>query len=194
MPADRGEITELLGAWRRGDERALEKLIPMVYNELREMAGQHLRREREDHTLQTAGLVSEAFLRLVGQDRVDWEGRSHFFAIASSMMRRILVDHARCHGSIKRGNKETVRLSPEVIDQFPVERAEHVLALEEALEALGQEYPEQAKLVEFRYFGGMNKQEIATAIGISTATVTRRWRLARAWLYDYLVQGDEHQI
>jgi RNA polymerase sigma factor (TIGR02999 family) len=184
------DITALLVAWSGGDKQALEELMPRVYDHLREMAGHYLRRERQDHTLQTGGLVNEAFLRLVRQDHVDWESRSHFFAIASSMMRRILVDHAKYHGSAKRDSKETVRLAPEVFDQFPTEKPEHVIALDDPLDDSAKEYPEEAKLVELRYFGGLNREELAAALDISPATVTRRWRMIRAWLYAYLVKGD----
>lgn len=189
-----GTITELLMAWSEGDERALEELMPLVYDHLRGMAANHLRRERPDHTLQTAGLVNEAFLRLVQQDRVDWEGRSHFFAIAARMMRRILVDHAKYHGYAKRDNSETVRLTPEAFDRLPTDRPRDIILVEDALEALERNEPVLARIVELRFFGGLKKTEIATVLDMSTATVTRKWRVARAWLYNLLVKGDSELV
>lgn len=168
--------------------------MPLVYDHLRGMAANHLRREREDHTLQTSGLVNEAFLRLVAQNQVDWESRSHFFAIAARVMRRILLDHARHHGRARRDSKETMRFSPEAFDQIPTERPEHLIALDDALNALAKKDPMEADLVEMRYFGGMTKEEVAAVLGVSTATVTRRWRTARGWLYNFLVRGDDGLI
>lgn len=192
MSDDRGTITDLLVAWGDGDQQALEALMPLVYEHLKGMAANHLRGERRAHTLQTTALVNEAFLRLVRQDRMRWEHRAHFYAIAARLMRRILVDHARHHDCSKRDNRDTVRLSPTAFDQLPTERPQDLVALDDALAALAQNDPTQAQIIELRFFGGLTKSEIACALGISTATVTRRWRLARAWLYNDLVKGVSH--
>lgn len=194
MEQEAGTITELLLAWGDGDEQALEQLMPLVYDHLRGMAANYLRREHTQHTLQTGALVNEAFLRLIHQNQVRWEDRTQFFAIAARMMRRVLVDHARYHGYAKRDSDTTVRLSPEAFDQLPTERPEELIALDDALEALAKNDEEQAQIVELRYFGGLTKEEIAVVLGISTATVSRRWRLARAWLYDLLVKGNQQVL
>ncbi len=190
-PSD--EITELLIAWRAGSTGARDELIPLVYTRLRTIAKRFLRKERQDHSLATAGLVNEAYLRIVDQKRMHWQDRSHFFAIASQMMRRILVDHARSHSAEKRGGQvEHVPLAD--LDSLPSEQPPSLLALDEALTALALHDSEAARLVELRYFGGLNKGELAEALGISTATVARRWRVVRAWLYSYLVQGEVHEL
>ena len=168
--------------------------MPLVYDHLRGMAANHLRRERTDHTLQTAALVNEAFLRLVDQNQTGWESRSHFYAIAARVMRRILLDHAKYHSRARRDSQETVQLSPEAFDQFPTERPEHLIALDDALNALAKNDPVAAELIEMRYFGGMTKEEISAVLGLSTATVTRRWRSARAWLFDTLVKDGDNLI
>ena len=187
------EITRLLIAWSGGDEKALDKLMPLVYGRLRRLAASYLRQERPDHTLQTSALVNEAYLRLIAQEQVNWRDRAHFFAIAAQMMRRILVDHARHHGYAKRGGSAK-NLLPVELDRVTIERDPDVIAVDEALNALAEKDPQQAKLVELRYFGGLKKEEIAEVLGISSATVTRRWRLAKAWLYRYLVKGERDEL
>ena len=186
------EITRLLVAWSDGDGGALERLMPLVDQRLQALAASFLRHERPDHTLQTAALVNEAFLRLIDQDRVRWQDRAHFFALAGQMMRRILVDHARRANYGKRGGGSE-RVPEEILERFSVERPDDLVALDEALKSLAELDSEQARIVEMRYFGGLNKEEIAAVLGISRSTVTRRWRLARAWLYHHLVEDPPHE-
>ena len=163
--------------------------MPLVYRRLHALAANFLRHERPDHTLQTGALVNEAFLRLVDQKRVQWRDRAHFFALAGQFMRRILVDHARRLGYVKHGGGFE-HISDEILEHTPVERPADLLALDEALNTLAKLDAEQARLVEMRYFGGLSKEDIAQVLGISRTTVTRRFRLARAWLYQYLVHGE----
>lgn len=187
------EITQLLVEWSNGDEKALDALMPLVYDRLRRLSASFLRHERSDHTLQTGALVNEAYLRLIRQDRVAWRDRAHFFAIAGQLMRRILVDHARSHGYKKRGGGAE-RVSAEVLENVSLERPEELMALDEALTVLAEKDPELVRLVELRYFSGLNKEETAVALRTSPATVTRRWRLAKAWLYRYLVKGERDEL
>ncbi|MCB1034785.1 MAG: sigma-70 family RNA polymerase sigma factor [Acidobacteria bacterium] len=180
------EITGLLHAWVAGDLAALEKLASLVYEPLCSIARKHLRYERPGHTLETSALVHEAFFKLVDQDRADWKNRTHFFSLGARLMRRILVDHARSHGYAKRGGGlARVDLDEEGIP-FEEGRPPDLVALDEALKRLAEIYPEEARVVELRFFGGMSGRETAQALDISTATVTRRWRLAKAWLYRHL--------
>ena len=176
-----GDVTGLLLAWGRGDAKALEELIPLVYDELRRLAERYLHRERAGHTLQPTALVNEAYLKLVNQKRVAWKNRGQFFAVASQTMRRLLVDHARRHHADKRGGGVThVPLEEE---QAPAPAREvDVLALDEALERLAALDATQAKVVELRYFGGLTLEESAEVLGTSRATVVRAFRVARAWL------------
>lgn len=187
------EITRLLVAWSDGDREALDQLMPLVYDRLRRLAGSFLLHERPDHTLQTAALVNEAYLRLIDQGQVRWRDRAHFLAIAGRMMRRILVDHARRRGYAKRGG-EMRRLAPEELDRLSVDCTPDLMALHEALTSLAQRDAQLARLVELKYFGGMSKEEIAEVLDVSSATVTRRWRMARAWLYRYLVEGERDEL
>lgn len=188
-----GRITRLLIAWSDGDGQVLDELMPLVYDRLSRLASSFLRHERPDHTLDTSSLIHEAYLRLVDQDKVRWSDRAHFFAIAGRMMRRILVDHSRRRASAKRGGEvEKVVLSE--VDDIPMDRAPDLLALDEALNALAETNPDAAKLVELRYFGGLTKEEAAEVMGISSATVIRRWRMIRAWLHSYLVKGERHEL
>ncbi len=180
-----GDVTGLLIDWSNGDRGALERLTPRVYDELRRLAGGYLRRERPDHTLQATALVNEAFLRMVDQSRVEWRSRAHFTALAAQMMRRILIDHARSHAGAKRGGG-SVRVSLDQVPEVGAGASPEVLAVDEALTALAREHPGLVGVVELRYFGGLTSEEIAEVLGISVPTVTRRWRLARAWLYRYL--------
>ena len=187
------EVTRLLIAWSNGDERALGQLMPLVYDRLRRMSGSFLRYERPDHTLQTTALVNEAYLRLVDQGQVRWRDRAHFLAIAGQMMRRILVDHARRRGYAKHGG-EAQKISAEELEHLSVDRAPDLVALDEALVSLAEKDAQLARLVELKYFGGLTKEEIAEVLGISSATVTRRWRMVRAWLYRYLVKGEPDDL
>ncbi len=176
------QITQLLKEWGEGKGQALDELMPLVYSELKRLAGSYLRRERPDHTLQSAALVNEAYVRLIDQNQVQWQNRAHFFGIAAQMMRRILVDHARGHLADKRGAGAPV-LS---LDEVVVEAQNHsvdLLDLDEALSKLEKLDPQQGKIVELRFFSGLSIEETATVLGISPATVKREWAAARAWLY-----------
>jgi RNA polymerase sigma factor (TIGR02999 family) len=176
------QITHLLHGWRAGDQKALDALLPHVYNELRRRAHLQLRKERPDHTLQTAALVNEVYLRLVGMNSPQWEGRSHFFAIASQLMRQILVDYARRRGAGKRGGS-VCRLSLEHASEKGWGKEMDVVALDDALRRLAEIDPRQSQIVEMRFFGGLTLQEISAALAIGSATVQRDWTAARAWLY-----------
>jgi len=181
-PGSSGDVTELLQEWSRGDEDALERMMPLVYERLQKIASGMLSFERRDHTLQSAALVNEAYIRLIQLDRVSWSDRAHFFALSARLMRRILVDHARKVGSKKRGEGE--RLLPlEVAEDMPGGTRPDLLALDRLLRDLAGHDPQQAQIVEMRYFGGLSRDEIAEVLGIGSATVTRRWRMARAWLF-----------
>jgi RNA polymerase sigma factor (TIGR02999 family) len=179
--AARGEVTALLRDWSGGDRQALERLLPLVYDELRRLAASYLRQERPDHTLQPTALVHEAYLRLVDQRRVAWQNRAHFFGIAAQMMRRILVDHARRRQASKR-SAAPVRVVTEAPDVAGSDRGTELLALDAALDGLARLDPDQARVVELRFFGGLTIEETAEVTSTSTATVKREWRTARAWL------------
>lgn len=182
------EITQLLLKWRDGDERALEDLLPHVYSELRRMAGNFMRRQSEGHTLQPTALVNEAYLRLLGSSRVNWQDRTHFFAICAQLMRRILVDIARKKNSLKRGgDRVQVTLSDHL--GKPSETNEDIVALDEALTRLAEFSERQAKIVELRYFAGLTDEQIAESLGVSARTVRRDWTVARAWLFRELQGG-----
>jgi RNA polymerase sigma factor (TIGR02999 family) len=174
------EVTRLLIAWRQGEPAALDELIPLVYGELRRIAAHYLRQERRGHTLQTSALVNEAFLRLIDQT-VDWRNRAQFFGIAARMMRQILVDHARHRGRAKRGGEQVRVALDEALDVAQTPDAD-LVALDEALTALAQFDPQQSRVVELRYFGGLTIAETAEVLGVSDSTVEREWNLARAWL------------
>jgi RNA polymerase sigma factor (TIGR02999 family) len=183
-----GAVSRLLQAWGRGEMQARDDLMPVVYRELRRRAGAYLRRERQDHTLQPTALVHEAYMRLVGQERVAWQNRAHFFAIASHMMRRILIDYAREHEAAKRpGAGVKVILDDRIGAAQP--RACEFIALDQALVELTRIDPRQGQIVELRYFGGLSEQEVADVLSISRATVTREWQTARAWLYRRMTAG-----
>lgn len=180
----------MLLAWKEGDGAAAERLMPLVYDELRRIAGRYLRGERPGHSFQTTDLVHEAYLRLLGQQRVDWRARAHFYAIAAKMMRRVLLDHAREQLADKRGAGRVLHLKSAVDLGVETDKAPELVALDEALERLARLDPEKAKLVELRYFGGLTVAETAAAMGCSTATVTRQWRTARAWLYQEITEAS----
>jgi len=181
--ADRTQITRLLQEWQDGSAQALERLIPLVYNELHTLASRYLARERQNHTLQPTALVNEAYLKLAGQREVDWQNRAHFYGIAAQLMRRILVDRARYDGRAKRGRDvlsvsiEDVEPSSASID--PVD----VIVLDRALSRLEALDSQQGRIVELRFFGGLTIQETADVMRISSGTVKRDWAVARAWLY-----------
>jgi RNA polymerase sigma factor (TIGR02999 family) len=179
-----GEITRLLQGWRGGDRKALDALLPVVYKELQKLAHFQLRKERPDHTLQSAALVNEAYLRLVGLNAPQWEGRSHFFAIAAQQMRQILVDYARRHRAGKRGGAaETLSLDDTGLLEPGKGRDVDVIALDDALHALAKIDPRKAQVVELRFFGGLNVEETAEVLKVSAITVARDWSTARAWLH-----------
>jgi RNA polymerase sigma factor (TIGR02999 family) len=176
-----GEITRLLADWGEGDEAALKKLLPLVYDELHRLANAYMRRERQDHTLQTTALVHEAYLRLVGQQNVQRQTRAHFFAVAARVMRNILVDHARGRGRAKRGEgKPALPLGDVAV--MSDEQADELVAVNTALDGLTAIDARKGRVFELRYFGGMSVDEAAEALKVSPATVTRDWRMARAWL------------
>jgi RNA polymerase sigma factor (TIGR02999 family) len=190
-----GEVTQLLLRWRAGDEAALAALLPLVYEELRSLARRHLRHERGSHTLQRTALVHEAFLRIVDQQQVDWESRTQFYGIASQMMRRVLVDHARRRSAAKRGDGAPhVDLDAVLQDEgeaLPPGRQAEIdfAAIDDALKRLEALDPQQGKLVELRFFGGLSIKETADVIGVSPATVKREWAIARAWLQREIMAG-----
>ena len=197
-----GEVTQLLLQWRAGNEAVLEMLLPLVYDELRGLAQRHLRRERGSHTLQRTALVHEAYLRMVDQRQVNWESRAQFFGIASQMMRRVLVDHARRRAAEKRGGgaqrididavlatDEGADSRARAVDEPREEPEIDFEAVHEALERLEALDPGQGKLVELRFFGGLSIKEAAEVIGVSPATVKREWAIARAWLQRELTSG-----
>jgi RNA polymerase sigma-70 factor, ECF subfamily len=186
-PPQRAEITELLVNWSHGDRGALERLIPLVYQECRRMAALQLGRERVAHTLSPTALVHELYLRLIDQRSATWQNRAHFFGVAAGLMRRILVDHARSRAAQKRGGRQlfvtlTDNLEPEAAGADNTTAAD-ILALDEALGRLGARDPDQRHLVELRFFAGLTVDETAHVLGRSPRTVKREWQLARAWLF-----------
>lgn len=182
------EVTQILQNWSGGDPEAPERLMPFVYEEMRRLARLFLAKERGNHTLQPTALVHEAYARLVDQTRVNWQSRAHFYGIASNMMRRVLIDHARAHATGKRGGK-ALHLSIDDV-QIPIEeRAASLLDLDEALEKLNEMDERKCKIIEMRFFGGLSDEEIAEVLGVSTRTVLRDWKTARLWLYRELSQN-----
>jgi len=205
------DLTDLLEEWRAGDQEALERLMPRVYDELRRLARHYLARERPGHTLQATALVHEAYLRLLDQKRVRWQSRAHFFALAATSMRRILTNHARDRRAAKRGGgaltltlDEALVATPapaagggsgpgEVAGAWAGVRGVDLIALDDALEALAALDPRQARVVELRFFAGLTIDETAEVLGISPATVKLDWKLARAWLFRELASGQEER-
>ena len=185
------EITDLLQRWHAGDRKALDALVPSVYKALERVAHQQLRKERPDHTLQTAALVNEAYLRLVGMNTPPWESRTHFFAIASRLMRQVLIDYARRHRAGKRGGGETISLDDSGLLEGGNNRSTDVdiLALDEALQTLAQIDDRKAKVVELRFFGGLTFEEVAEILKVSPMTVSRDWTTAKAWLHREIKRG-----
>jgi RNA polymerase sigma-70 factor (ECF subfamily) len=178
----RDEITKHLVAWSAGDARAAAPAFAALYATLRRLARRALSTERSEHTLGTAGLIGEAFFRLLEQQRIEWRSREHFIATAAQMMRRILIDHARGRSTVKRGGGAAAVPLDEAAP-LPVDALDGLVAIHDALEALAEVDRMQSQIVELRFFGGMTHEEIALYLGVSGATIERRWRLARAWLY-----------
>jgi RNA polymerase sigma factor (TIGR02999 family) len=176
------EVTQLLQVWRGGDRKALEALFPLVYKELRRLAHFQLRNERPNHTLQSAALVHEAYLRLVGMNSLQWESRTHFFAIAAQLMRQILVDYARRRGAAKRGGS-VCKLSLDEGTMMPRRKDVDVVALDDALIGLAKIDPRQSQVVELRFFAGLSLEQVSEVLEIAPATVQRDWTTARAWLH-----------
>jgi RNA polymerase sigma-70 factor (ECF subfamily) len=187
------EISELLVAWGGGDESALDRLMPLVYGELRRLAHRYMTHERPGHTLQTTALVNEAYLRLVNWREARWQNRAHFFAVSAQMMRRILVDFARDKQASKRGG-DAPQVSLSQASAFTVERGADLVALDEALTALAEVDRRKSQVVEMRFFGGLSIKEVAEVLKVSEETVLRDWRLAKVWLLrelDKTVMSDE---
>jgi RNA polymerase sigma factor (TIGR02999 family) len=181
-------VSELLVRWKAGDQEALAALVPLVYKELRHIARQHLQRERPGHTLQSAALVHEAYLRLLDQRPFDTDNRAHFLAVASRLMRQILVDYARSHGAAKRGADLKVPLDASLV--LPQVRNTDVVALDDALTGLAKLDEQQGRIVELRFFGGLAIEEIAEVLNISSSTVKRDWNVAKAWLTREMKKGN----
>jgi len=176
------EITQLLMTWSQGDQAALDKLIPLVYPELRKMARRYMSRESPEHTLQTSALINEAYLRLVDRQAVEWQDRGHFFAMAAQIMRHILIDHARSHLYSKRGGGAQ-HLALDELEVVSKERATELVALDDALTTLARIDERKSKIVELRFFGGLSVEETAEALKLSAVTIMREWRAAKAWLH-----------
>ena len=185
MEAAPEEITQLLFNWRHGDKAALEQLTPLVYEELRRLARGFMGKERRDHTLQTSALINEAYLRLVDQDETNWQNRAHFFAVAAQIMRHILIDHARSYGYEKRG-AGAQRIGLDEVMVFSEERAGELVALDEALTSLATVDPRKSRIIELRFFGGLNIDETAEVMELSPTTVQRESRAAKAWLWRFI--------
>jgi RNA polymerase sigma factor (TIGR02999 family) len=182
MSAFPQEITQLLLSWSQGDQAALDQLIPLVYPELRKLARRYMGKESPQHTLQTSALINEAYLRLVDQKAVEWQDRSHFFAVAAQIMRHILIDHARSHLYAKRGGG-VQHLPLDELGVVSKERATELVALDDALTSLAKIDERKSKIVELRFFGGLSVEETAEALRLSPVTIMREWRAARAWLH-----------
>ena len=181
MEQSRQQVTQLLVAWSSGDEAALQELMPLVYDELRKLAHHYIRRERPGHTLQTSGLVNEAYLRLVDQTKIQWQSRKHFYGIAARLMRQILVDYARKQSYAKRGgDAQRVELDEKLI--ISKDRAADIVDLDDALKKLAEIDPRQSQIVELRFFGGLSVEETAEVLSISVSTLMRDWVVAKSWL------------
>jgi RNA polymerase sigma-70 factor (ECF subfamily) len=176
------QVTQLLRQWQEGSAEALEALMPLVYKELKRLATSYLRRERPDHTLQSAALVNEAYLRLIDQNQTRWQNKAHFYGIAAQMMRRILADHARGHNAAKRGGGMPELELDKAVAQTEARNVD-LIGLEEALQKLEKLDPQQGRIVELRFFSGLSIEDTANILAISPATVKRDWAAARAWLF-----------
>ncbi len=175
-------VTQLLVELSNGNHAVVDALLPLIYDELRNLAANYLRRERRDHTLQPTALVHEAYLRLVDQRSVNWQNRAHFFGVAAQLMRRILVDHARAHNAEKRGHDFQKLSLDENIDKA-AERSAELIALDDALKELAEIDEQKSRIVELRYFGGLTVEETAEVLGVTPVTIKRHWRMAKAWLH-----------
>ena len=193
MAAIPQEITQLLLSWSQGDNSALDRLIPLVYPELRRLARQHMRRENAGHTLQTSALINEAYLRLVDQQDVKWQGRAHFFAVAAQVMRHILIDHARRLHYAKRG-AGAQHIPLDEVTLVSQERAAEFVALDESLTLLAAVDPRKSQIVELRFFGGLTVEEAAEVMKLSPITIKREWRSARAWLHLEMSKGAAGKV
>lgn len=181
----------MLVDWGNGNQAALDELIPLVYGELRRLAARYMRRESQDHTLQSSALVNEAYLRLVDQKSVQWQNRAHFFGVAAQLMRRILVDHARSRSRAKRGGgAKMVSLADQALIS---EEVAEVLALDEALKRLTQFDPRKSEIVEMKFFGGLTNDEVAEVLKVTSRTIEREWRKAKAWLHREISKGETHE-
>ena len=174
-------ITQLLGRWSEGDEKALDQLMPLVYDELHRLAGAYLRREHREHTLQPTALINEAYLKLIQQHNTRWQNRAQFYGVAAQLMRRILVDHARAHYATKRGG-DRINVSLKNIGAFGEQPDADLLALHDVLNRLAEIDPDQSRIVELRFFGGLTIEETAEVMHVSHSTVEREWKIAKAWL------------
>ena len=185
------EVSRLLVDWGNGDQAALDELIPLVYDELRRLAGRYMRRENQGHTLQTSALVNEAYLRLVDQKSVKWQNRAHFFGVAAQLMRRILVDHARSRSRAKRGGgAQQVSLAEQAVISNEVA---HVIALDDALKNLAEMDPRKSQIVEMKFFGGLTTEEVAEVLKVTPRTIEREWRKAKAWLNRAISKGATNE-
>ena len=181
-------VTQLLGAWRAGDKAALAQLLPLVHDELHRVAHRMMSRESPGHTWQTTELINEAYLRLAGQQAVEWQDRAHFFAIAAQVMRHLLVDHVRARQQLKHGEGAR-RISLDDVALVAPERSAQLVALDEALDRLAGFDAQKSRIVELRYFGGLTVEEVAEVLGIAAITVKREWARAKLWLYSELQPG-----
>ena len=186
------EVTQLLADWGKGDRSALDRLFPLVHSELRRIAQRQMNQERAGHTLQATALVNEAYLKLVGQQELEWQNRAHFFAVCAQMMRHILIDHARAHARDKRGGG-AIQVSLNDVAALAEDQASYFLALDEALRLLESLDPQKGKIVELRYFGGLSIEETAEVLNISPRTVRREWQRSKAWLYRMISEGVEDE-
>jgi RNA polymerase sigma-70 factor (ECF subfamily) len=183
------EVSQLLKDWSNGDQAALDKVMPIVYQELRRLAHHYMRRERPDHTLQTTALVNEAYMRLANYKKMRWQSRAHFFAVAAQVMRRVLVEQARSRNFAKRGaGAEKISLDETAV--VSAGRSAEVIAVDDALTELESWDPRKGKIVELRFFGGLSIEETAEVLKVSPTTVQREWRSAKAWLYKAISEGD----
>jgi RNA polymerase sigma-70 factor, ECF subfamily len=182
-------VTQLLERWNQGDEEALDQLMPLVYDELHRLAVAYLRRERREHTLQPTALVNEAYLKLVRQRNIRWQNRAQFFGVAAQLMRRILVDHARAHYATKRGG-DRVNVSLRNIGAVDARAEADVLALHDVLNRLAEIDPDQSRIVELRFFGGLTIEETAEVMHVSHSTIERDWKIAKAWLKRELIKSE----
>ena len=192
MTPQHTEVTQLLLDWGNGDKTALDKLVPVVYQELRRLASHYMRRERPGHTLQTSALVNEAYMRLVDYKKMHWQSRAHFFAVAAQAMRRILVEHARRRRFAKRGGG-AFKVSLDEAATISQQQAADLIALDDALTSLEGIDPRKSRIVELRYIGGLNIEETAEVLNVSPATVQREWKSAKAWLYQAIARSKDDE-